>query len=475
VAVFGATERVVKNFVKPGSLDWRLETLGQEAGALGLTLALFKMHGRAAQLLLPKGAWQWRPLAAGTGMYSGVVHSHFWEEKLGWREAGSWDSLMTGSLETFLQLKTMGHLSHQMMGPRYGAWVASLEAKAESEFQKISWENAEGIPLQGDLAPAGGSMNPHEASSNGLIWNMGGEEGGGFGPKKKIAQVIPLIRPRQKNTKADDRNTPVSPFEVSVDNHYPIHEDMVFDLVRYVDAFNLEKIEESPINFSKSYSTFQERFDYLSSIFGKMPAQEFDAEKLFAAYLELLNVSIAAKPKRSLAAKIPLGLLLEELVPIYIHIRRDHLPSALAELADARPFDVMNREVWRATTYLTMRLLQGASATDQTLYDVANNFAQGFPGKVKAGLAFNLHRLAMYRLNEDSRLPKFRGKMLSSPVPLDNTLYAIDVFFSFPRDIMGGLVEINRMPPRQPGEVKNVAPRVYTLLHAAQKAAQFSD
>jgi hypothetical protein len=147
VAAFGATQRAVQHLIKPESLDWRPEALAQEAGALGLTLALFKTHGRLAQVLLPNSLKVFHPMASAAGMYSGIYHSHYLEEKLGWRETSAWDQRLAHSLETFLQLKGMGHLSHRMMGPRYGAWVASLEARAEQEIRKSRDMDFQGGPL----------------------------------------------------------------------------------------------------------------------------------------------------------------------------------------------------------------------------------------------------------------------------------------------------------------------------------------
>lgn len=135
VLVFGAAERAAKHVLHRGPQDWRLETLAQEAGALGLTLALFKMHGRMAQYFLPKHLLRWRPWVAGLGMYSGIVHSQIWGERLIWRERTTWSELLGRSLETFLQLKTMGYLSVQAMGRRYQNWVANLEARAEQALK----------------------------------------------------------------------------------------------------------------------------------------------------------------------------------------------------------------------------------------------------------------------------------------------------------------------------------------------------
>lgn len=141
VLAFSGVEHGVRGLLGKTPSVWHPEALWKEWAGLGLTLGLFKVHGRIFQDLAPEA---WRPIAAGVGMYSGIVHSHLWEETLGWRPRNHWGETLNESLVTFLQLKTMGHVSHRVMGVRFGAWVQSLENRAEQTVRQKS-----GIPGEG--------------------------------------------------------------------------------------------------------------------------------------------------------------------------------------------------------------------------------------------------------------------------------------------------------------------------------------
>jgi hypothetical protein len=160
ILAFGATQRTVQQILHPGSQDWRLGKMAQEAGALGLMLGLFKIHGRAAQLLLPRNLLKWGPVAAGVGMYSGIVHSHLWEERLGWRDSAPWSEVLGQSLVTFLQLRTMGALSHSLMGRRYQAWAAGLEARVEQKLARSENFFSGNLPGHGLVAAGHGLALP---------------------------------------------------------------------------------------------------------------------------------------------------------------------------------------------------------------------------------------------------------------------------------------------------------------------------
>lgn len=143
VGTFWGVNRVYQQAFHPETLR-NHTNLAQELAALTLTFGLFKING----YLFRAGAAQafqrsdflrqhLNPLAvqrgAGAlGMYSGVLSSHYFEGRLDWRPHESLEQLLSGSLVTFLQLKTMGQLSHGLMGRRYQAWLQSLEAQTEN-------------------------------------------------------------------------------------------------------------------------------------------------------------------------------------------------------------------------------------------------------------------------------------------------------------------------------------------------------
>lgn len=135
VLTFSGTGRACHALGHSRKTDKGLSSLTQEWGALALTFGLFKVHGRLAQTLLPAAVFPWPEIAAAAGMYSGLVHAHWWGERLGWRNPVGFSQRLLDSAKDYLQLRSMGQLSLGLMGPRYAQWTASLEARGEQKLR----------------------------------------------------------------------------------------------------------------------------------------------------------------------------------------------------------------------------------------------------------------------------------------------------------------------------------------------------
>ncbi len=185
--------------------------LMQEWGSLAMTLGLFKMFGYAfgegGMALQKSHSFKLNPetvqkLSSGLGMYTGVLSSHYLEGKLGWREPQNLSALLLGAGITSLQLKTMGALSHRMMGPRYGAWIKSIEHRVKT-LTAPKWQ----APW-GDFFNGSGFFQP--MTPEGIPWVMpmiesredpklrgislmtGSKDGSGNTPGPGLAKAKPL-------------------------------------------------------------------------------------------------------------------------------------------------------------------------------------------------------------------------------------------------------------------------------------------
>jgi hypothetical protein len=81
-----------------------------------------------------------RPLAQQLGMLTGIASGHYFESMLGKRPKVTNDTLWTDSLVTLLQFNIGGHLSQQVMGPRY----ASLMQEMALRTQDVETKNSDG-------------------------------------------------------------------------------------------------------------------------------------------------------------------------------------------------------------------------------------------------------------------------------------------------------------------------------------------
>lgn len=192
VLTFWGVQRAYNQVFHPKLNRWDNTSVTHELLGLGLTFGLFKLNGRLFQaaaddvLKYPAvqrtlNALKVRPATLRTsaqwaGMYSGIVTAGALEGKLGLKPYESPDALFTNSLVTLVQLKSMGAISHKMMGPSYAAWMQGIEAKAQEMDQQPRPTWGQGIQAGRDRLASGWFSGREWMTPEGFRIRISGEE-----------------------------------------------------------------------------------------------------------------------------------------------------------------------------------------------------------------------------------------------------------------------------------------------------------
>jgi hypothetical protein len=242
-----------------------------------------------------------------------------------------------------------------------------------------------------------------------------------------------------------------------------ISEQDIFKLLSLVQSFLPNRGPLGRSFFSEGDAW--ERMEKLDRTLGSLEPERFDPESLFHSYLEFLRIRTRPVWRESASNFIPYEILLEEVLPIYLNIRRNHLPLAYDELAMPNFPENSHWDSWRATTYLALRLLEGAEPNNQMLYETSEHFLRMVPDEQNpAIMGESMKHLARLRMeHQTQKLETFRAFLFKGESPKPQTLLGIEAFIEFPEDLMGGLLRVAR-DEKAAGEYTS---RVLYILHAA--------
>ena len=162
---FWLANKGMREVLHPGLQPWDLSTNARELATLGVSLGALKLAGFGAVATQSRLGIQ-NSLGASAfrqaGMFTGILAGHGLERMVGLRPASDGATTFLDSLVLLLQFNVGGRLSHQLMGPRWAAHQAGLEARLQSAIRRpaISSTWGQGLPRPLAMAAMGGDGLP---------------------------------------------------------------------------------------------------------------------------------------------------------------------------------------------------------------------------------------------------------------------------------------------------------------------------
>ncbi|HEX5034458.1 MAG TPA: hypothetical protein VFW62_08270, partial [bacterium] len=168
VPTFWATNKGLREALRPGSQSWDPASNARELATLGLSLGALKIAGFGATSLqaragLRNGAGA--SLFRQAGMFTGILAGHGLERWAGLRPATDGAATLFESLVLLLQFNAGARLSHQLLGSRWAGSQAILEGRLQAAIERprsssSSWGEGLGRPMAMAMAGADGGRPP---------------------------------------------------------------------------------------------------------------------------------------------------------------------------------------------------------------------------------------------------------------------------------------------------------------------------
>ncbi|HKY62917.1 MAG TPA: hypothetical protein VJR29_05815, partial [bacterium] len=168
VPAFWATNKGLREALRPGSQSWDLASNARELATLGLSLGALKLAGFGATSLHARAGLRngvSASLFRQAGMFTGILAGHGLERWAGLRPATDGATALFESLVLLLQFNAGASLSHQLLGSRWAGSQAILEGRLQAAIERprstgASWSEGLGRPMAMAMAGADGGRPP---------------------------------------------------------------------------------------------------------------------------------------------------------------------------------------------------------------------------------------------------------------------------------------------------------------------------
>lgn len=154
---FWLANKGMRDAIQPGSQSWDMATNARELASLGLTLGALKLAGFGAASAQARfgvqnsvGASAFRQ----AGMFTGILTGHGLERWAGLRPGSDNATTLLDSLVLLLQFNVGGRLSHELMGQRWAATQAAMDARFENAIRRPAIHPSQGPGIEPPLAMA---------------------------------------------------------------------------------------------------------------------------------------------------------------------------------------------------------------------------------------------------------------------------------------------------------------------------------